>query len=200
MRVIRFIGVTCAVATLAGCSWSKQQLHRHDNDYLQGSGQVAHMDKPGHRAMQMGEYYPVPAGGKVDAKRPSTVPPGSNIQTSQAKSTSISKNKTTELVKQKSGDETLMVASNNTKAWATVGKALKASGYQVLDQDSDMGAYFILDAKATEDKITNKTPILRVNLKATQDKTAVTLASHDNGHIDVAIQDRILQSLQQQLG
>lgn len=204
MRIMKLTGMACVVAALAGCSWSKSQLHRHDNDYVQGGGQVAQMDLPaGERAHQMGEYYPVPPGGNVDARPPSLTPPGSNLHSSKdapvkvAQKTSANK---TQLVKLKSGSEALVMASNSTAAWGKVGSALKASGFQVLDQDSDMGTYFILDAKETNDRITKQTPILRVNVTADQQNTQVTLASHDNGSVADTVSDRILHQLQQQLG
>ena len=204
MRIIKLTGMACIVVALAGCSWSKQKLHRHDNDYVQGGGQIAQMDLPsGDRAHRMGEYYPIPPNGNVDAKPPSLVPPGSNLHSSKEKSTKVAKAASatkTQLVKLKSGDEALVMANTNAKAWGKVGSALKASGFQVLDQDSDMGTYFILDANETNNRITKQTPILRVNLKADQKNTQVTLASHDNGAVSAKVSDRILHQLQQQLG
>ena len=203
MRIIKLTGIACVAATMAGCSWSKQQLHRHDNDYVRGSGQVARMDAPGARAKSMGEYYPVPPNGNVDTPPPSMVPPGSNFKSAQTSADLKSAAKPAEsaqLVNLKSGGEALVLASKQAAAWKKVGGALKTSGYQVLDQDSEMGAYFILDASETGNKITNETPILRVNLKPNQNTTQVTLASHDNGRVDTKISDRILHQLQKNLG
>ncbi|MDF1796249.1 MAG: outer membrane protein assembly factor BamC [Coxiellaceae bacterium] len=197
MRIIITAGIACAVVSLAGCSYTSRQLHRHDNDYARGAGTVAHMNAPaGARAHSMGEYYPVPSHADLHGKPPSIKPPGSGLQTS---SVSVPKGKT-RLVKSKSGDETLVMAANNRVAWSKVGKALKASGYQVLDEDSEMGAYFILDAKETHNKITKQTPILRVNLKANDQQTAISMASHDNAKLDSKISDRVLHEIQKHIG
>ncbi len=198
MRIIKTAGIACAVMALAGCSWTNKQLHRHDNDYVSGAATVQHMDdsSAGRRAHSMGEYYPVPSHSDLHGKPPSIVPPGSNLHTSNTKATQGKP----QIVKLKGGSEALVMAANTQQAWSKVGKALKASGYQVLDQDSEMGAYFILDAKETQNKITKQTPILRVNLKTEDKQTSVTMASHDNGALANKVTDRVLHEIQQHLG
>lgn len=96
--------------------------------------------------------------------------------------------------------ETLTISQNPQQAWAQIGKALRGTSYQVLDQDQSMNSYYILDAVSTDNQVTKATPIYRVYLKAVGNQTEVSILDHNNQRASSDVASRIIDAIQHHLG
>lgn len=198
MSVIsRASGLVVLSMMLGGCTWVSQKIHQHDNDYVKQSQSVATTKIPaGVKTEKMTPYYPVPAESKVvPQSEPSIVPPGSHL--SDYKKTSLQQAR---LVTLAGGQEAVLLAEPKAKAWVKMAQALKTAGYTVLDQDQGMGAYFVLDKAQTDNKVSKKTPIVRINLAQKPQATEVTVTAQDNKPLALEVDHRIMRALVKQLG
>lgn len=197
-----------SVALLSGCA------NHSETAYLKESQQVKPLQMPsGINLKDEQNYYPVQ--GRIASPQstttPSLVPPGSDLQrfeesknTASSATTSTAAAAPASLVKwsqSAEGEPVLVLLESQDKAWRDVGRALKATDYQVLDKDRTMSSYYILDTKATSNKITEKTPIYRVYVQA--DRAAgtakVSLLSEQNQPVKASVAKQILQLLEQNL-
>ena len=201
MRYLKFVFLFAVAATLVGCA-------NHKRDYLYQSNSVGPMvAAPGVQVKKGQNYYPVPnvSSGAVQSP-PSLVPPGSDLQRFKKKTkvttTTTPKPKqklATNFKKDPKGAPVLALPEAEKSAWTDVGRALQATSYKVLDQDRSMASYYILDSDTTGQKITKKTPIYRVYLKANGAKTDVLLLDEENQPVPTSISQRILNALQKKL-
>ena len=91
------------------------------------------------------------------------------------------------------------MAGKPAQVWDKVGKALRSTPYQVLDQDVSMGSYYVLDAPSTGNKVTKATPIYRVYLKPIGDKTEILLFNQHNQPAIREVAKRIIAAIQQKI-
>src|SRR3990167_504017 len=196
-RVYFLIGAT--LLTLVGCTY-------HDDQYLRQAQTVSPIaSDQAAKIKQEQSYYPVPAIPKESVLTPPPlVPPGSDLQrfekqkkNSSAAGTSSSSHAYWET--STTGAPVLVLSEPMETAWASVGHALQATPYRILDQDESMHSYFILDAQSTSDKITKTTPIYRVYLKRVADRTRIILLNQNNQPAAQNISQRILGTLQKKL-
>jgi uncharacterized lipoprotein len=188
--MMRVLGVSVITLAMTGCAATSRLVHRHDNDYLKASKSDAALKLPASASSQnIKSAYPIPKGAAPEAVAPSLVPPGSQIH-------QIRKN----LNAKKTTTAALPLSMSTKVAWVKVGASLKRGGYQVLDQDRAMGAYFVLDPQETGGKVTKTTPILRVNVTGNTEASNVTVASHGNTAINAAISQRVLTSISSHMG
>ncbi len=170
----------------------------------------------GAHAPKLHAYFKVPAvPSKIThAGTVTLLPPGSQRWYKRSKST-ISKTKHQQSkrshVKQQTqkkiswarlpnGTSGLIIAqSKRGQAWTRVGRALHQSSYQILDQDSGMGTYYILDTKKTGNKVTDKTPIYHLLVKQVGDHSEVLLTNQHNKPLDSKVTHRVLATLLKQL-
>jgi uncharacterized lipoprotein len=197
--IMRTLGISAIAIGLAGCAATHRLIHRHDNDYLKHASSEPALKVPANVSKKkIQSAYPVPKASTTETAPPSLVPPGSQInqirQKMETKKTS-SKAEMGRLVTLKSGNPALVLAMTEKAAWPAVGSALQKSGYQVLDQDNAMAAYFVLDPQESSGKLTSKTPILRVNLKAKGDNTIVTMATHTDKKLAKNVSKRVLSAV-----
>jgi len=203
MRIIRYSILLGTVTLLMGCA------HRSD-EYMKKAQVVPPLQMPsGVNLKSEQNYYPLPRKPVVNTPPPSLVPPGSNLERYKESALepkvitpTINKNNTFALVKWDDTPKgpTLVLAEKPDSAWTRVGKALRATDYQVLDQDATMSSYYILDTKVTKQQITEKTPIYRVYVKKDlNDTSTIVLFSENNNLVQADIAKRILKALQQHL-
>lgn len=202
MRFINFSLLLTSVALIAGCA-------NPDQAYVQKSHQVKPLQMPaGVNLKNEQNYYPLPSTAKSAAAvtPPPLTPPGCNLQrfekkhppknVSAANASAISIAKWSQ---SKAGEPILVLLEKQNKAWDSVGKALNATGYQILDRDPSMSSYYILDTKSTGNQITEKTPIYRVYVKADKETSKIILLSEKNKSVSAGVAKQILQSLEQHL-
>lgn len=218
MKRVSFI--TMAVTSLAsvllgGCA-------SHDSAYLQQSQQAKPLRMPeGVNLKEEQNYYPSPANNATVAPasrstEPPLTPPGmptSAVTPSAAPAQSPSLATATsspapnnaaaaaQLSQNSEGDPILVVNANEQTTWHKVSKALKASDYQIVDKDRSMSSFYVLDVRATDNKITEKTPIYRVFLQpdAAGMPTRVSLMSQKNVTLQPEVAKQVLQSIAQHL-
>ncbi|MGB6976678.1 MAG: outer membrane protein assembly factor BamC [Gammaproteobacteria bacterium] len=100
-----------------------------------------------------------------------------------------------------SGPVIVAINYDYSKAWDKVGQALRASGYRVLQQDSSLGRYYVLDLAGTNGKLQRNTPIYQVHLiEIGNGKTQLNLLNSSNKPADGNTARRILGAVQQKLG
>ncbi len=61
------------------------------------------------------------------------------------------------------------------KTWGQVGGALKAAGFEIMQQDNSLNAYFVADKKASGGKYAGDTPVLQVKLLPVGQTTMITI-------------------------
>ncbi len=198
------VSLVAGIATaLTACSHGL--LNSHTKDYQQQAKSVSPLVSTPTAQLRHGrDFYPVPAGkSTAPVKQPSLVPPGSNLsrfangKKVAAKKTAITVAKWSEI---NNSEPVLMLSEKEKEAWTRVGRALRASNYQVLDQDPSMSSFYVLDSSVTKNHITDKTPIYRVYLKEQKDgSTQVELLNEKNQPVTTAVARRVLGSVQQHL-
>ncbi|MCH9769579.1 MAG: outer membrane protein assembly factor BamC [Gammaproteobacteria bacterium] len=151
-------------------------------------------------------YYPIPKIAlNSQEKKPSILPPGSKIlqyrhqlihhhdplglEKPAAKSNKVDNQSLF-------APRALQIPANKKLAWNVVGKALHHTHYQVLDEDQDLGTYYVLDSDKTAGKVTSITPIYRVNVKSMGKGSVVTVFDRNNMPLDPAAAKQVLAALQ----
>jgi uncharacterized lipoprotein len=195
MKTVKYFGLA-AVLVLVGCA--------NKDSYMEQAQQTAALNMPEKVALQKAEpYYQVPYQVNTKIERPSLIPPGSNLEQSatQAKQKqSVAAAKKLATLGHSKGAPVLAMAENQQRAWGRVGDALRATEYQILDQDASMSSYYILDTSTTGKKITEETPIYRVFVKnSKKNASMVMLLSEQNEKVDARVTNRILGTLAEQL-
>ncbi len=199
MQVFRYSVVVAAIILLSGCSIHPQ------TDYAKKASIEAPLTMSKGLSLRTTQnYYPLPRKPNLEAKTPSLVPPGSDLQQYKPKKTAgLKKSKRFAMAKWSeadTGEPILVLLQKLPQAWAEIGKALHATQYQILDQDHSMSSYYILDAKATGKEVTEKTPIYRVYIKKGKNNSSkVVLMSETNKMVSAKIAKRVLGELEQHL-
>nr|WP_304985301.1 outer membrane protein assembly factor BamC [Coxiella-like endosymbiont] len=93
----------------------------------------------------------------------------------------------------------LIMSNNISQAWMKIGRALQKTSYQILDQDSMLSSFYILDIKSTNNKITKATPIYRIYLKPQGHQTQVVLLNKNNQPVAKDVAQRVLSDIQQKV-
>ncbi len=207
MRYLKPSVILLAMLGLSACA--KMGVGGHSKDYTK-SAMVSPIVVPrGAQSPKEQSYYAAPKNVNANASSPSLIPPGSKVlqyqrEAKAAKSkTRLASAGTTQSVGKRSqladNSQTLVLAMKPSVAWTSIGKALASAHYQVLDEDNQMGTYFILDAQATQGKITNSTPIYRLVIKKSGASSAISLFDKSNKPLDTQIAKRVLTTLQKTL-
>lgn len=151
------------------------------------------------------EVPPAPEVSEAVSSKPpemTIAPPGSSVneQVTGKPSTASRLAETTPAHTASSGNIGLSVKMPFGQAWSAVGKALPASGYQVMEQDNVSGIYYILDKVSSGGKIKRDTPIYQMKLqKDGESTTLVTLSNAQSQPVDPALAKRILGAVKGQL-
>ncbi len=204
MQLIRLIVIALVACTLASCA--KYGMSHNQKKYAQFGGQVHKAVAPqGVPPIKQQAYYAVPNRNVAPgASQVSLVPPGSRVlqaqtETKVKKTTYARAQGQSSWVKLKDGSPALMLSMNANQAWASVGKALHSSKIQVLDQDSSIKSYYVLDTSVTNNKVTQTTPIYRLYVKQLGNQSELSVVSQKNRAVNPAITTRILTAVQRQL-
>lgn len=194
MKTAKYLGLVTLLA-LTGCAKKDAYMHQ--------AQQTAALKMPTQVALQKAEpYYQVLHQINTDIEQPSLIPPDSHLQqstTQTKKKQSIKSAKTLAKLESSRGTPILAIAENQQNAWGHVGKALRATDYQILDQDVSMASYYILDTSTTGKQITEDTPIYRVFVKDNKSTSMVMVLSESNERVDTQVTNRILGTLAEQL-
>ncbi|AAO90730.1 outer membrane protein assembly factor BamC [Coxiella burnetii] len=196
MRYLTLITAIATTTLLVGCA-------KRPQNYLTHARTVPAIRTSADMPVKRGKnYYPVPNAAPSVTQSPSLVPPGSNLQRFENQTQlqqSFSKRTMATLQQSNQGSPVMAIAEKPAVAWSKVGRALQKTPYQILDQDSTLHSYYVLDVKSTNNKITKTTPIYRVYLKAQGNQTQVILLNKDNQPAAKDVSQRILTAIQQKV-
>ncbi|MBW5802331.1 outer membrane protein assembly factor BamC [Coxiella endosymbiont of Ornithodoros amblus] len=196
MRYLTLITVIAIMTLLIGCA-------KRPQNYLTHAWTVPVMRTSTDMPVKRGEnYYPLPSATPSAIQSPSLVPPGSNLQRFENQTQlqqSFSKRAMATLQQSNQGSPVMVIVEKPAVAWSKVERALQKTPYQILDQDSTLHSYYVLDVKGTNNKITKATPIYRVYLKAQGNQTEVILLSKGNQPAAKDVSQRILTAIQQKI-
>lgn len=200
MRFIKFSSVALVVGLIAGCGMHSQ------SDYAKKARVTPPLDLPKHVSLRSEQnYYPLPQQPNLKTKQPSLVPPGSDLARFSAKKKAVKVRKPQHFTRAKwseagQGEPILALMESQNTAWLEVGKALRDTDYQILDQDPTMSSYYILDTKLTDNEVTEKTPIYRVYIEKDKDNSSkIVLMDEDNNMVAAKTAKRVLRDLEQHL-
>lgn len=181
MKLAKFLLIPAVVLGLAACS-SVQHEYVQFRDKHEAYHPTAKSVAPtkGINQEQVQKNYNVkPLNNPEKVKQVPLTPPGSDLQSSS---------------KTQNVQGYIYKVTFNT-AWKKVGKAIRQSGYQILDQDNGLGTYYVLDTKSTSGKIKQNTPIYQLHLTKVKQGTKLTLLSSGNELAKADIANRILGSV-----
>jgi uncharacterized lipoprotein len=146
------------------------------------------------------DNYSIPDAAEGDSAN-NIAPPGSNLQ--QIQSQQLASNQANSVpAKAKSASfsgGSLNLNMPFAQAWSKVGKALSASGYQVMEKYDYSGTYYILDKTGTGGMVKRDTQIYQVHLQKNGDTTTVHLLNDKSKPADPAVSGRILSAVKNKL-
>ncbi|MBI5447778.1 MAG: hypothetical protein HY939_03510 [Gammaproteobacteria bacterium] len=94
----------------------------------------------------------------------------------------------------------LMITDEPDRVWKKLEKALNRRKLRILQKNQEIKVYYILDTYPTDGKITLKTPIYQVHLRATEEQnTEIYLLDNDGHKPNAAVAQRLLTEIQQGL-
>ena len=202
MRFLKFILLILLASVLSACSSVGAGVR--SDDYIKQSHAVHPIVVPaGAVPPKQKPYYRVPPVPVQAMNAPgSLVPPGSNVL-KYRKGIRVKQHHTQAqapvVAHLEKRTKHLVLSLDAKQAWSAVGRALKKTHYQILDQDSAMGAYYVLDTRTTENKITQSTPIYRLKIKQVGKDSQVSVLNQENQPADARIAMQILGAVQQNL-
>jgi len=210
MSYLRLLIIAIMAIVLSACA---SYFGKHNNN-TEAVATVPHTQVPDHlNAANLQNTYAVPPVGQTASDQPlSLVPPGSAVanadnknnpatpylQTAPVSSPSMPANSPAAPQAQIT-NAGLVVKQPYQQVWQATANALTASGYQVVEQDSSLGTYYVADKVSTGGVIKKDTPIYQVHLQANGDATQITLLNSDNQNADSANTQRILGTLRNKL-
>jgi len=198
MRFLKFVPLLLLAVLVSACSTTGSGVH--SDDYIKQSQSVHPMLIPAGVAMpKQKPYYRVPAVAvRSGNASPSLLPPGSKVLQYRASKHHVQT--TGKVFARLNKSATRLTLSLNAKnAWPVVGRALQKTRYQVMDKDSGMGTYFLLDTEKTGNKITQSTPIYRLVIKKAGKKSRVSVMNQKNHLVDAGVAMRILSAVKKNL-
>ena len=196
-RVIKVLAITATSLGLFSCAAFHREAAVGSDAYLKKSQTIPATQIPKTVAsnVPMQTYYPIPPVSMAPVMQPpSTVPPGSQ-QPMPLQTATVQQNSVIAAF----SSTALVLNMNYSQAWPAVGKALRGSGYKVMQQDNSLGAYFVLDLAGTGGKLKSDTPIYQVHLKSLGNTTSVTVMNAQNQPADPGVSGRILGALKRGL-
>ena len=212
MRRLLLVTSLLAAVSVSGCS--QFGLGHRDSNYAKARTIAPVTIPKGTDAPTMRAYYPVPnLPAQANTAPPSIIPPGSHIlehmkkyhghgpvaQAEAAKASASglpqAKAKSTTQLQTQTSEDSIAIKANVKVAWRMVGKALAHTPYQVLDKDTTLGSYYVLDSQQTHDKVTANTPIYRIRVKQSGHFAVVSVYDRDNAHAGKVAATKILATL-----
>lgn len=182
---------------LAGCAATQRALEPAEaTDYMQAQEiPAAHINETPTRAQS---YYPIPANDSNGRLLPSVVPPGSSIKPvgMPQRAVAVAPVRNTAVVA--ASNNTLVLNLGPQQAWSEVGKALRASGFQIAQQDQSVGTYYILDV-GRSGRLQPNTPIYQVTVKTINNSARVTVYDEQNRPANPSASARILKGIKDHL-
>lgn len=196
MRYTALLTTITTLVFLGGCA-------KYSQDYIMDSRTIAPLVVFANTPIKKGQnYYLVPNIPSV-TQTTSQLPPGSNLERfqnqSQLQSSSASPKKLVAIQPSIDEQSSLIMSDNISRAWMKIGRALQKTSYQILDQDSMLSSFYILDIKSTNNKIIKATPLYRIYLKPRGNQTQVVLLNKNNQPAAKDVAQRILSAIQQKV-
>lgn len=198
MRIVRISLIPLAVLALSACSTCNKYGFLKDDTktYRQATpieGAVVIPQNLSSSGMQ--DFYEVP-GPAPDASvaQPSIIPPGANVAPPKsARASQQDRIRNAEAAKiqghtSSAANAPAPVGVSYSQAWTKVGSVLKASNYKIVEKDSVLGTYYVIDAG--KGKVKKDMPIYQVHLKAAGNGTAISVTPANS-----ALQDQLYRNL-----
>lgn len=197
MRYTALLTTITTLVFLGSCA-------KYSDDYIINSRTIAPLVVFANTPIKKGQnYYPVPNAPSVTKKASQLLPPGSNLEQFQnqiqLQSSPASQKKLVAMQSSIDKQSSLIISDNISQAWMKIGRALQKTSYQILDQDSTLSSFYILDIKSTNNKIIKATPIYRIYLKPRGNQTQVVLLNKNNQLAAKDVTQRILSAIQQKM-
>lgn len=143
--------------------------------------------------------YAIPDAIPEGDSASSIAPPGSNLQQIQTQHLASNQAASAPAKPVSFAGTSLNLNMPFAEAWSKVGKALSASGYQVMEKYDYSGTYYILDKSGTGGMVKRDTQIYQVHLQKNGDTTTVSLLNDKNKPADPAVSGRILGAVKNKL-
>jgi uncharacterized lipoprotein len=189
---IRLIG-TFFVALLTGCA----AFQSSSQDNWTQAQSISETKLPHDGNSNIETYYPIPPVSMAPMVQPNVLPPGSEIARTQAQSQARVMPQRSSVVA--SSASAIILNSNYDQAWQQVGRALRASGYKIMQQDSSLGSYYVLDLASSGGKLKDTTPIYQVHLANKANNVAVNVLNEKSQVANTAVSSRILGAIRSRL-
>lgn len=199
-KAIKLIIIFTSVLMLSSCA----HMNYSQKHYQKYVGTVSPVIVPKGLALKKGEpYYQVP---KITTSAPagpvSLIPPGSKVL--QYRHSKNQKNQSALINSQwsysRSGKTSLKLPITADVAWQKVNKALQKTPYKILDKDSTMKSFYVLDTESTDNSITQKTPIYRLFIEKSGKKASqIAVLNRRNQPVNPDIAKRILSAIKKDI-
>lgn len=199
-RMIKLITIFTCVLMLSSCA----HMNYSQKHYQKYVGTVSPVIVPKGLALKKGEpYYQVPKiTTTAPAKSVSLIPPGSKVlQYRHSKNQKIqSASINSQWSYSKNGRTSLKLPITPEVAWRKVEKALQKTPYKVLDKDSAMKSFYVLDTERTGNSITQKTPIYRLFIeKLGKKESQIAVLNRRSQPVNPDVAKRILGVLKKDI-
>jgi uncharacterized lipoprotein len=207
MRVIKIGVVSLIMLGIAACSTVGDRygfLKDETKSYKKVKSTERPVVIPQHLSSNnVQDYYEVPsAAEKLTQTSPSLAPPGSGLQENTRQQLLSQQDKIRNAENAKILGHTAFNQSANrgptavemgfSQTWMKIGHVLQASNYKIVEKDSSIGTYYVIDTHNTSGKVKKDMPIYQVHLKASGGSTMVSVSP-----ANPALQNHINRSLNQ---
>lgn len=206
MVKLKYLSVLAAlpVLFLTGCSY--MHYDRKAYDYKKHAKTAEPISKTLRmNKAEMKPYYVVPPIRKIKGAAVSQVPPDSRLDLINKhklfeKPQLVEKPHVTPVEKVvRSSNDMIVINAELPVAWKKVGEAINRAGYQIMDKDTSIYAYYLLDTYSTDKKIDSKTPIYQLFLKKRGNETIAVLYDSHNKPAKSTVANRILSAVQTEI-
>lgn len=189
MKVTRMIIIPFCVLGLSACSAVSERGFFKDES--QTYRKVKELDGPVAIPQNMSangvqNYYEVPAGSEAmqSAGQPPLTPPGSNFQDNK---TISQQDKIRNAENAKIQGHTSFAQSSGpvnanmgfSQAWNKVGGILQSANYKIVEKDSALGTYYVIDTRAG--KVKKDAPIYQVHVKSAGNSARISVTPANPG-------------------
>lgn len=207
MRLLKLLLIASLAFSVTACDSLRGEnsiFRRQDDSYLHNDQSVNPMYMPGDlNDYRMNNYYNVPNAPRSRGNRaPSVAPPDGSgkyrkykdetyVKKATKPTAAVAANKATAPV----GKGEVTLQQKPQKVWANLDTALKKAGYRVMDKDSSVNSYFVLDVPSTQGKVKRSTPVYQLRVQDDDGATALSLLNAKGKPADAAVSKRILTAV-----
>lgn len=192
---------------LTGCSsiTHKYENFRNNHEAYHPTAESVPPTKGIDQQQVSSNYQVKPLQNPSQVQTASIVPPGSNLEKPAASApaktatATTTQPSTTTPSSTSPAKQTYVVAGKYNDVWKKVGVAIKKANYQLLDQDSGLGTYYVLDTSVTSGKINETTPIYQLHLTQVPQGIQLSLLNSQSEPASADVTQRILGAVMAQM-